>query len=370
MAEKMYQNVSFEKLPKSRIKITGEVTVAALKKVHNETLEETIKVAEVPGFRVGKAPKHMVEKHVGEMKILERAAGIALEDVYHEIIKDKAEAEGFRPIGYPHITVTKLAADNPLGFTMETDVMPEIKDIEYKKIAKTAAADVKDAPETVEEAEIDTVIEDLRKRLAVEVAASEESTTETGTEVEKSETEKKKILPEVNDDFVKQFGDFKSVADFREHTRKNIAEHKKQEVREKRRGAIAEKLIAEAKFEVPDVFIESELETMTNRFKHDVEHSGMSFADYLKAVQKTEQEIQTEWRPSAERRARLELVLKHIAREEKIEPDEEKVKKEVEHIVSHHKGADRFSVRMFVENQLKNGMVFELLEKEAGLKAD
>jgi trigger factor len=134
-------------------------------------------------------------------------------------------------------------------------------------------------------------------------------------------------------------------------------------VREKRRGAIAEKLISEAKFDVPEVFIESELETMIGQFKADIVRNGLTFDGYLSSIKKTEADIKTEWRESAERRARLELILKYIAQAEKITPDEAEVKKEVDHIISHHKGADRFSIRMYVENMMKNKLVLDFLEK-------
>ncbi len=373
MSEKIYQDIKIERLPKSRVKITGEVTTEAFEKARKNALSEILQTAEIPGFRVGKAPEAMVVKHVGEMKILERAAGSAIEHAYSHILDEKSDpktagTDSFRPIGHPHITITKIAAGNPLGFVIETDVMPEISLDNYKKLAKEAAASIAEAKDTVEEKEIDTVIEDLRKHLAIEAASVETAdATNTTDATEKTEGNKpEKILPEVNDEFVKKFGNFANVAEFREHAKKNLLDHKKNEVKEKRRGAIADKLLTEAKFEVPEIFVESELETMLNQFRGDIERVGLAFADYLKSIKKTEEEIRNEWRDGALRRARLELILKHIARSEKIAPDEEKVKKEIEHIMSHHKTADRFSVRMFIENQMKNKMVFELLEKEAG----
>jgi FKBP-type peptidyl-prolyl cis-trans isomerase (trigger factor) len=88
----------------------------------------------------------------------------------------------------------------------------------------------------------------------------------------------------------------------------------------------------------------------------------MTFDGYLKQINKTESDIQKEWRESAIKRAKLELILKHIARKEKIEPKAEDIKKEVDHIMSHHKTADRFKARMYVENSMVNQMVFEFLE--------
>jgi trigger factor len=364
--EKTYQNLSIEKLPKSRIKITGEVTTEAFEKSRIDALAEFKSAVEVPGFRVGKAPEAMVIKHVGDARILERAAANVIDHAYSHILDDNQDKENIRAIGQPHVTITKIAAGNPLGFTIETDVMPVIELKNYKEAAKEAAAKVEAPKETVDDKEVEDVINDLRKKLAIETA-SVEGTADTN-ETEASESSEKtskpeKILPELNDEFVKKFGDFKDVSDFKEKIRQNLSEHKKNEYKDKRRGAVAEKLVSEAKFDVPDMFIESELDTMINQFRGDIERNGLTFTDYLQSIKKTETEIRTEWRDSAERRARLELILKHIAREEKITLDEEEVKKEIDHIMNHHKSANRFSVRMYVENIMKNKLVFEFLEK-------
>lgn len=367
--EKMYSDIKVETLPQSQVKISGEITEKAFEKARKAALAQFKLGVEIPGFRVGKAPEALVVKHVGEMKILERAAANSIEDAYGLILDEFK----IRAIGQPAVTITKIAANNPLGFTLETAVMPEVSIENYEKIAQEAVAKIPDAPETAEEKEIDEVIEDLRKRVAIETASVEDTDTGTDTNTKAdddkgaAENEKKAptepVLPEVNDEFVKKFGNFENVADFREKAKANLIERKKRDVREKRRGAIAEKLIAEAKFDVPEIFIESELETMIGQFKADIVRNGLTFDGYLTSIKKTEADIKTEWRESAERRARLELILKYIAQTEKITPDEAEVKKEVEHVLSHHKGADRFSIRMYIENMMKNKLVLDFLEK-------
>lgn len=337
--DKKYQNIKIETLPNSRVKIVGEITVENFEQARKIALEHIKITAEIPGFRVGKAPDAIVVKHVGGMKILERAAESAINDVYADILSE----HDIRAIGMPTVSITKIAPGNPLGFTIETAVMPEISLKNYKSLAKEALVKIPDVVTDIQEKEIDAVIEDLRKRLGDNDG---------------------KELPEVNMDFIKKFGNFKDVQAFREKTKEGLIEHKKVENKEKRRGAIAEALITEAKFEVPELIVTSELDTMMNQFKSDIEKNGLTFNNYLASIKKKEDDIRKEWRESAERRARLELILKHIAREEKISPAEEEVKKEVDNIISIHKTADRFSARMYVENMMKNKMVLEFLEKQ------
>ena len=284
MSEETYRNIKIEKLPKSRVKISGEVTETAFEKARQAALEQIKLATEIPGFRVGKAPETLVVRHVGEMKILERAAESVIEDAYGKILDER----DVRAIGSPSISITKIAVGNPLGFVIETAVMPEISLENYRKISSDAMAKIPDAPILIEE--------------------------------------------------------------------------KKREVKEKRRATIADQLIAEAKFDIPELIVESELDTMIGQFKADIERNGLTFDNYLVGIKKKEEDIRKEWRDNAERRARLELILKHIARTEKISPAEEEIKKEVDHILAHHKTADRFHVRMYVENMMKNQMVLEFLE--------
>lgn len=337
MSKKIYQNIKTEKVPGSKIRISGEINAETFEKSRTETLKKLSENVEIPGFRIGKAPETIVVKHLGEMRILEKTAENLINDTYPEILKD----ENIRAIGMPSIAINKIARNNPLGFVIETAVMPEIVLENYKQAAKKSIEAIPEAPDKVEEKEIDDTVEGLRKRMAGE----------------------NKELPELNLEFVKRFGDFENVEDFRKKVEENLVENKKRETKDKRRASVADALVNLANFEVPDVIVESELDTMINQFKADVERSGMTFDGYLKHIKRGENDIRNEWRDKALRRAKLELVLKHIARTEKITPDEKEVKEKVDHLLSHYKDADRFQARMYIENLMTNEMVLEFLEK-------
>lgn len=338
MSEKSFQNLKIKPIEKSQVEIEGEVSADTFGNFYKSALAHTVKTAEVPGFRAGTAPENIVINHIGETKILEKAAQIALDEIYGAIVTE----QNIRAIGAPQIVITKLAKDNPLGFKIQTAVLPEVNLENYKKLS---TEEIKKIPEqvSVEEKDVDAVIDDIRKQVARDSGTPD-------------------TLPEVNTDFIKKFGDFADLEAFRKQIRDNLTEHKKRETKDRQRAAIAEKLIAEAKFDLPDVIIESELDTMVGQLKADIERSGMTFEGYLSQIKKKEEEIRKEWHDSAVKRARLELILKHIARKENIKPEEEVIKKEVDHIMSHHKTADRFRVRMYIENLLTNQKVFDFLE--------
>ena len=103
---------------------------------------------------------------------------------------------------------------------------------------------------------------------------------------------------------------------------------------------------------------------MLAQFKDDVAKGGITYEDYLKHTKKTEVEIKAEWKDTAVKRAKSQVILNTIAKDEAIAPKEEDIKKEMEHILSHHKDADRFRVRMYVETFMTNELVFQFLESQ------
>merc|ERR1711879_63923 len=88
--------------------------------------------------------------------------------------------------------------------------------------------------------------------------------------------------PEINDEFVKTWGDFKDVADFKAKIKENIG-------LEKKRNEIIEEIIDKSKVSLPQLLVNSELERMFGQFKSDVERAGLTYENYLKEVKKTEE---------------------------------------------------------------------------------
>ena len=130
----------------------------------------------------------------------------------------------------------------------------------------------------------------------------------------------------------------------------------------------------ESVIELPKIIIEGELEKMLAQFKDDIGKSGVTYEDYLKHIKKTdlsaealakvEADLKTEWKGTAVKRAKSQIILNTIAKEQNIAPKEEDVKKEMENILANFKDADRFRVRMYVETFLTNELAFQFLENQ------
>lgn len=144
---------------------------------------------------------------------------------------------------------------------------------------------------------------------------------------------------------------------------KMTAEEKIYMANEKRRVAIADAIANASTVELPEIIVESELHRTEAQFKADIERMNVQMEDYLKHANKTIEEIRKEWRPHAEKKAKLQLILNTIAAKEDIKPDPKEVENEVNHILEHYKDADREHATTYAETVLTNEKVFLWLEK-------
>ena len=125
------KDFTITKEPKAVVKIEGEVPFEELLKHRTASINALGKNIEIDGFRKGKVPEDMLVTKLGEMTILNEMAERALAKVYPEVLK----AHKIDAIGYPQVQITKLATDNPLGFTATVATVPVITLPDYKKIA-------------------------------------------------------------------------------------------------------------------------------------------------------------------------------------------------------------------------------------------
>lgn len=362
----------------SIVKINGEIPFAELLKHRAAALKAIGKNLKIDGFRPGHVPEAMVEKQVGEFAVLTEMAERAINSAYPEVVK----AHGLDTLGYPKIEITKIAPENPLGFTATVAVYPEIKLADYKKIAKAANKEKADVAVTDEE--VEKQIQDiLRSKAAYERLQAKATAGQKETHVHADgtvhegpdhdehgrplEDANDLEIPELSDDLVKtlgQPGQFENVEDFRAKIREHLSIEKTREAEGKRRAALTDLIVNESEFELPEVLTRSELTQMFGQMEEDIKRAGLSVDDYLSHMKKTREDLEREWTPTAEKRARLQLVLNEIAKAEKIEPEREKVEEETKHLLEHYQNADPLRVRVYVASVLQNEAVMKYLESQ------
>lgn len=331
---------SAKNLSENEIVVTCEINAETFEKTRARAVQKVSEGVSLPGFRKGHIPEVVLLQKFGEALILEEMANIALEDAYPEILKQHK----IPAVDMPTVAITKLAKGNPFEFTLTFPVMPEIKLPDYKKIAKEIMATEEKTDATDEE--VVQAISELQRQLATK------------------DNEGKEILPEVDIEFVKKFGPFETVDEFKAKVRESLTQEKINRGREKKRMQTMEKIADGMTTKLPKILVDGELERMIGQFRHDVENMGMKFQDYLTTAKKTEEELHTEWRPDAEKRAKIQVALTNIAGTEKIEVPKEEIEREAKLILDQHKDADPARVHLHIEMMLSNEKVFQFLESQ------
>jgi len=360
----------------SQVKIAGEIPFSELEAERGNALKHLGANVKLDGFRPGHVPTTVLEKHLGEMTVLTEMAERVIGHMYPHIL----EAHAIDAIGYPQISITKIAAGNPLGFTATVAVMPTITLPDYKQIAKTTNLGKESTGVTDTDVE-KQIAEILRQKMAYErlqtkaVAKNVAKGTNDG-DLPTPESEQAKVieteedfsklpLPELTDELVKtlgQPGQFTGIDDFKTKLREHLEIEKKQEVETKHRAIITDEIIKQTTVDLPQILIDSELNQMFFQMNEDLERANLKMDDYLKHIKKTKEELEKEWTPAAEKRAQLQLILNEIAKDSDIKPDEKQLEEQVKQLLEQFKDADERRVRIYVASMMTNEAVMKMLE--------
>ncbi len=356
--EKIYGDISIVNQPKSKIEITGSIPEKIFSSYRAQALKNINESITLDGFRKGKVPESVLVQKVGEKTILEEMAELALGDAYPAIVIDKE----LDPIGRPEIKITKLAAGNDLEFNISTSIMPGVTLPDYKKIAKDImkGADASDNSISIEEKEVTDAIDRIRKSMAERSHTHDESHDSMSKEDHDKMIEA--AMPTLDDAFVQKLGKFKNVADFKIKIKEMLVDDKKSQAKEKRRIELSDKIADATTIEIPEILVLSELRRIEAQFSDDIARMGIPLEDYLVHAKKSIEDLKNEWRPQAEKKAKLQMIINKIANAEKIKPDQTAVEQEVKHIIEHYKDADAERAAIYAETVLTNDAVYVFLE--------
>jgi trigger factor len=391
---------------------------------------ELSKNLKVDGFRSGKVPSEIVERQLGSQKLYDEAANLAVSKTLPKAIIDN----NIEMVGQPDIVITQIARGNPMKYKAKIWVIPEIKIANYKGLeVKKQKLEVK--PEEVDgslkylqksrtklitvnrpaklgdRVEIDFVTENNGVKIEGGESKGHPLTIgenrfipgfEQKLEGMKNQEEKKfslkvpenwhqknlanknldfkvkinliqeRQIPELSDEFAKSLGNFQSLEQLKSSIQEGILKEKKQKDQERIRMELAGKVAENSEMDIPEVLIGMELDKMINELKASVEDMGLDFDIYLQEIKKSPEDFKKEWRKNAEKRVKISLVLREIAKKEKIEVSKEEIEERINNIVRHYpnlkeaeKNIDLPAFKEYTESVIKNEKVFELLEREA-----
>jgi trigger factor len=359
---------TIEELPDCMVKISGELPYVELASERNAAIVALGKNVELDGFRKGHVPSAVLEKHVGEMNILTEMAERAIAHAYPHIL---AELE-IDAIGHPSIEVTKIAPENPLGFTATVAVVPKFDLPDYESIAKEI--NLAKPADAVTDEELEEKVKEIQKSKRAydrmqelsqqqpEEGADKQSMEEVQAKVEK---DNEAPLPELTDEYVKTLGQpdqFTDVAGFKAGLREHLEAEKKQQNVAKHRADLTNGIVAKTVITLPQVLIDSEISQMFGQMEDDLKRSELKMDDYLTHIKKTKEDLTAEWKPAAETRAKLQLLLNEIAKDREITPDAAEVATQTAQLKEKFKDADEHRVKLYVASMLMNEAVMKHLE--------
>lgn len=368
--------VARENLAGNKVKLTITLGAEEWSAFLDKAAEQLSAQVKIEGFRPGKAPRSVVVAKVGEGTVLSAAVEDAVEKHYREA----AQKEELRPISFPAITVDKGSLEEPLVFTAEVSVMPEIKLGDYKSIRIK-----KQVPE-VTEAMLAETLEGLRKKAAEYVEVEREVKDGDWTEIDftgsvdgkefpggasknhplvigekmfipgfeeglvgmkagedkdievtfpedyhakelagkkakfaiKLHKVKAVNYPDLTDDFATKVSQFKTLEELKADMRKFMEEDANRKAEDKIREEAIKELIKLTDMDLPEELVENELTAMLGDLKNQVANGHMSFEDYLKKAGTDEAGVRSEWREQAVQRVKAGLALDALRKAEGI----------------------------------------------------
>ena len=332
---KKYSEATIKKLPHSQIEITASVPADIFDAHRKKALENINKSIKIDGYRNGNVPEKILVSKVGEKTILEEMAELTLSEAYPAIVVDHK----LDPIGRPEISITKMAPGNPLEFVIKTAITPEVTIADYKKIA-TEVPERDEKENEVTEKEIEEALARIKKSHDDEHAGHEHG--HGGHDHSSFES------PE-----------------FKLRIKEALVSDKARVAREKRRIEMADKISDTSTIELPHILTQSEMRRIETQFTEDITRMGTTITDYLAHAKKSIEDLRKEWRPHAEKKVKLQLILNKIADVEKIVVGAEEIEAEVKHILEHYKDADRERAAIYAMGVLSNEKVFQFLEDQS-----
>ena len=371
--------------------------------VESETakvLKEFQKKASMPGFRPGKVPVSMVrQRFAGDIR------QHVLEHLVPHALQERFKQENLNVVGQPEVKDLKFEEGQPVEFKASFEVAPEFELGEYAGIeapwSEPQATDdeIGKRIEEVRNQKAEYVNLDPRPAESGDFAVislesisgaeppvkSDEMIVELGgadtmpaftenligatpgdtrefdvTYPEDYGQEKlagktvrfsvhlkqlrKRELPEVNEEFAKDLGDFKSLEELREEVRRGIQREKEHHAQETAKSAIIDKLVDAHEFPVPEAFVNRQLEIQAENYLRTLAAQGVD----IQNIKLDWEKLKESQKDRAVRDVRASLLLEKVADREAIGATQEEVDREVQRIARSAKEAPA-AVRMRLE---------------------
>jgi trigger factor len=411
-------NVNVENISPIKKKVSVEIPVDQVAKEINSFYGELGRKARIKGFRPGKIPRNILERHFKDyvkteviQKLIQDSYPNALsESGLHPVsspVVDPGEFESGKPFQYSAVVEVKpeIQLENYIGLKIEGK-KEEVREEEVEERLKNLQdlhAQLKTIPEARAVQAGDFVILDYEARTdgqPLEGGKAIDFTVEVGSgrfipdfeeklvglkPEEEKELEvsfpadygyqkwagktlsfhvkikeiKEKILPSLDDEFAKDLGAYDSLEDLKAKLRGEVEKEKELELDRRLKDQILEQLLQANPFDVPEGMVEEQTKHLVGDTKMRLATQGME----LKQLGVSEEKLLEDYRSTAEKQVRTFLILEKIAGQEGIVVTDEEVEKRLQEIAEGiHQKID--AVKRYYE---KNELIPEV---KAGILTD
>ncbi len=409
------------KLGDNKVRLDVEISPDAVREGVEAKVRELRRKVRVPGFRPGKAPRRVIENHLGRDYIYYEALQDKLPTWYSEAVVET----DLRPIDRPEIHFDEpLDEKEGFRFSATVAVRPEATLREYKGVEVP-----KEAIEVTDE-QLNEQLEQMRGQFATLAAVEDRPLEEgdfaiidfrgermtTGEPLEGGEAEdymlevgrgellpdfeqnlvgmragerkqfgvtfpvdyaetslrgqtvlfhvhlkeiKERDLPPLDDEFAKEASEFETLEELRVAIREQLADAEERRVEGEFRARVLDAVSKGADVEVPEVMVEEKVEEMLGSFERSLRAQGMEPEQYYRLAGTSAQEMKDRVRPDATDTVKKELTLDAVATAEDLRAGDDEVMHQIEHLAE---DSDR-EPHEIAEAMRKNG-TYALLEEE------
>lgn len=397
---------SSTKVETNRYQLEVEVDAEVFEKALNQAYHKQIKKISIPGFRKGKAPRAFVEKYYGEQVFYEDAINAVYPDALDaavneaklEMIEDKIDFDlvsaGKDGLVFKATVTTKpeveiegykgLPAVKKAVEVTDGEIEAEIKKVQERNSRMVTVEDRAAQNDDIAVIDFDGSVDgkqfeggkaenysltlgagqfipgfeeqvvghktgdefDVNVKFPADYQAADLADKDAVFKIKLHEI-KKKELPEVDDDFVKDVSDFDTLDQYKEDIKKKLTESKETQSKDDVENQLIDQLIEKMKTEIPEAMFENRINEDIREFGYRLQSQGLDFETYLKYTGMDKDSIRAQFKPQAERQVKVRLALEKIAELENIQPNEEEIQAEYDKLAKAYE-IDADKVKTFI----------------------
>ena len=387
--------ISCEKLEKSMVELQFSIDAETFKAAVNNAFKREGKKYAIPGFRKGKAPRHMIEKMYGSDIFHYDAVNDLFPEAYEAAVKEAK----IDVVGRPDPEVVSMSEADGVVLKVKVAVKPEVELGEYAGLTVTKEA------KNVNEADVDAEVkrmQDRNGRLLTREGAAENGDTvdidfegfvdgkafeggkaehyslvlgsgsfipgfedqvvghSAGEEFDvnvkfpeeygaaelagkdatfkiKLHEDKYKELPALDDDFAKDVSEYDTLDELKDSIRNNIKTNLDKQAEQKVENDLMDQVIANMKADIPDAMVDSRIDELVQDFEYRISQQGLKLADYLKYMGMNIEQFRAQFKEQADKQVKMRLAMEAIVAKEGITASDEEFEEEVKRIADAYK---------------------------------